>query len=123
MFCSFVLFILCIQNIESQTIYVCDQNITDGEPKGEISKLKIDLMKENFAYILVKFPSAIGCNKLQFKRYLQGNPNPVMPLDVDPSATWACFEMYLPDKGNYIFTVFDCNDVELGQAKLTVELK
>ena len=113
-FCTFILFILCIQNIKSQTIYVCDQNITDGEPKGEISKLKIDLMKENFAYILVKFPSAIGCNQLKFKRFLLGNPNPVMPLDVDPLATWACFEMYLPDKGNYVFTVFDCNDIELG---------
>src|SRR5205085_6540239 len=46
----------------------------------------IDPMKENFVYILVTFPGAYGCNQIKFKRFLLGNPNPVMSMDVDPSA-------------------------------------
>ncbi len=123
LFCSLILFILFAPEIKSQTIYICDQNITDGEPKGEVSKMKIDQMKENFAYILVKFPSAYGCNQIKFQRFLVGNPSPAMTMDVDPSATWACYEMSLIDQGEYRFKITDCNDVELGQAKLSVGLK
>lgn len=117
--CSMMLFIFSTPEIKSQTIHVCESTSTDGQPVGEKTTFKIDPMKDNLVYILVNFPGAYGCNQIKFKRFLLGNPNPVMSMDVDPSATWAVYEMYLPDKGEYTFTVYDCNDVEIGKTKIT----
>lgn len=117
--CSALLFNFSISALKSQTIHVCESTSTDGQLVGEKTKFKIDPMKENFVYILVNFPGAYGCNQIKFKRFLLGNPNPVSTMDVDPSAAWAVYEMYLPDQGEYTFTVYDCNDVEIGKTKIT----
>lgn len=122
-FCFFALFILFTSNLKSQTIYFCESNITDGEPKGEKSKFNYDLYKDNVIYILVKFPSAYGCNQIKFRREKLGEPGPVSWVDIDPSATWICYEMDMPQWGDYTLTVFDCNDAVIGKGSVTMVAK
>lgn len=105
----------------SQEIYVLEHSTSTGDVKDEIKTVTFDFMKENSVYILVKFPSSYGMNEIKFKRFVMGMPNPVMPMEVDPSATWCVYEMYIPQAGEYTFTVFDKNDTELGKAYLNVK--
>jgi hypothetical protein len=105
----------------SQTIHVCESTSTDGEPVGEKTSLSMDFMKENFVYILVNFSSAYGQDEIKFKRFVMGQPNPVMSMSVDPAAIWVVYEMYIPQAGEYTFTVFDKNDAELGKGYITIK--
>ncbi len=119
----FTALLLSVGNVFTQTIFVCESTTSTGEPVGETRELKMDFMKENFVYILVKFPSAYGQDEIKFKRFILGQPNPVMSMNVDPSSTWAVYEMYIPQAGDYTFTVFDKNDTELGKANITIKNK
>lgn len=111
------------QALKSQSIHVLESTTTTGEADGEKKSLSMDFMKENFVYILVKFPGAYGQDEIKFKRFVLGQPNPVMPVTVDPSATWIVYEMYIPQAGEYTFTVFDKNDSELGKGYITIKNK
>jgi len=55
--------------------------------------------------------------------FIAGRPNPVMLMDADPSASWVAYEMYITQAGDYTYTVFDKNDVELGKAYKTIKNK
>jgi len=44
-------------------------------------------------------------------------------MDADPSASWVAYEMYITQAGDYTYTVFDKNDVELGKAYKTIKKK
>jgi hypothetical protein len=120
LFSSVILLFNFVSKLNSQTIHVCETNTTTGEPVNEKKTLSMDFMKENFVYILVKFPSAYGQDEIKFKRFVMGQPNPVMPMSVDPSASWFVYEMYIPQAGDYTFTVFDKNDTELGKGYITI---
>ena len=109
--------------INSQTINVCESATTSGEPMDEKKTLSMDFMKENFVYILVKFPLAYGQDEIKFKRFVMGQPNPVMSMSVDPTSSWFVYEMYIPQAGDYTFTVFDKNDTELGKGYITINNK
>lgn len=120
----FVIAVLCFAlPVNSQSIYVLDSPTTTGEADNEKKSLSMDFMKENFVYILVKFTGAYGQDQIKFKRFVMGQPNPVMPMDTDPSASWVVYEMYIPQAGEYTFTVFDKNDLELGKAYITIKNK
>ncbi len=119
----FLIILFFSAGINSQTIYVCESNTTTGEPVGEKKSISMDFMKENFVYILVKFPSAYGQDEIKFKRFVMGQPNPVMSMNVDPAAEWAVYEMYIPQAGEYTFTVYDKNDTELGKGYITIKNK
>ncbi len=116
----FALVLVISKPVLSQEIYVLKNSTSTGEVKDEIKTVIFDFMKENSVYILVKFPSSYGMNEIKFKRFVMGMPNPVMSMEVDPSASWCVYEMYIPQAGDYTFTVFDKNDVELGKANLNV---
>lgn len=119
-----VIAVLCFtSSLRSQSIHVLDSPTSTGEADGEKKSLSMDFMKENFVYILVKFPGAYGQDQIKFKRFVLGQPNPVIPMDTDPSASWVVYEMYIPQAGDYTFTVFDKNDVELGKAYITIKNK
>ena len=122
-FSVFIILILFTPNLKSQTIYFCEANSTDGEPKGEKSKFSYDPYKDNVIYILVKFPSAYGCNQIKFRREKLGEPGPVSWVDIDPNAVWICYEMDMPQFGDYTLTVFDCNDAVIGKGSVTMVSK
>ncbi|NOS86258.1 MAG: hypothetical protein HOP31_14045 [Ignavibacteria bacterium] len=122
-FCTLILLFLFVSNLNSQTIHVCESTTETGEPIGEKSSIKMDFTKENFVYILVNFSSAYGQDEIKFKRFVMGQPNPVISMSVDPAATWVVYEMYIPQAGEYIFTVFDKNDVEQGKGYITIKNK
>lgn len=117
------LFIFSGGKLIGQTIHICDTFPADGVPKGENTKFSYDVYTDNFVYILVKFPQAYGCNQIAFRREKKGEPGPEMFEDIDPSYTWFCYEMYMPQAGDYTLSVKDCNGGLIGTAKVTMVCK
>ena len=109
--------------LKSQTIHFCESKSTDGEPVGENNKFKYDAYMDNVIYILVNFPSAYGCNQIKFRRENLSEPGPVSWVDIDPSATWVCFEMDMPQWGDYTLSVIGCNDEVIGKGTVTMVYK
>lgn len=118
MFAAF--FIFSGSSVKSQTIHICDSFPVDGVPKGENTKFSYDVYTDNFVYILVKFPQAYGCNQIAFRREKKGEPGPEMFEDIDPSYTWFCYEMHMPQAGDYTLSVKDCNGVLIGKTNVTM---
>lgn len=109
--------------LKSQTLYVLDSRSTDGEPRGESAVFSFDPGAENFVYMLIKFPSAYGCNQIKFRQEMVGEPGPVDWVSISPDATWHCHEMYIPSHGDYVLTVFDCNDNVLARTEIKMRRK
>lgn len=115
------LILVYTSGLQSQTLHISDASCMNGEEITGKSVIKVDMMKENFFYVRVEFPSPYGCNQIKLMTSLVGNPNPVGTKDIDPSATSFCFEVYILNPGDYILTLYDCNDVLLTKGTIKVE--
>jgi hypothetical protein len=121
-----LLAVICIifpGSLKSQTLHILESKSTDGEPVGEKSTfyMSSDPVKENFIYMLVKFPGAYGKSQILFRQDKVGEPGPVSWVDIDPSSTWYCYEMYIPQWGEYTLTVTDKDNNLIGEKKIIMK--
>jgi hypothetical protein len=123
---AFLLFIALILivahgSVKSQSLHILESRSTDGEAVGEKSTFQYNLSSDNFVYMLVKFPEAYGKSQILFRAVKVGEPGPVSWIDIDPSATWYCYEMYIPQWGEYKLTVSDIDNNLI--AEKTIKMK
>ena len=104
----------------SQEVYFCKNYCANGEPNGESSTFQYDVYIDNVIYILVKFPSAYGKNKIHFRHEKVGEPGPVAFVEIDPSSTWICYEMNIPQWGEYTITVTDADNNLIRKDKIVM---
>ncbi|NOS84092.1 MAG: hypothetical protein HOP31_03030 [Ignavibacteria bacterium] len=118
-----VILIAAPGSLKSQSLHILESKSTDGEPVGEKTTfyMSSDQYKENFVYMLVKFPGAYGKSQILFRAVKVGEPGPVSWVDIDPSATWYCYEMYIPQWGEYTLTVTDVDNNLIAETKITMK--
>lgn len=115
-----VIFSAITVSTHAQQVYFCKNSCMNGEPNGETSTFQYDVYIDNVIYILVKFPSAYGHNKIHFRHEKVGEPGPVAFVEIDPSATWICYEMNIPQWGEYTITVTDVDNNVIRKDKITM---
>jgi hypothetical protein len=116
-----VILIVAHSSVKSQSLHILESRSTDGEPVGEKSIFQYNSSRENFVYMLIKFPEAYGKSQILFRAVKVGEPGPVSWIDIDPSATWYCYEMYIPQWGEYKLTVADKDNNLI--AEKTIKMK
>jgi len=122
-FLLFIAVILIVSNgsVRGQSLHILESNSTDGNTVGEKSTFQYNLSKDNFVYMLVKFPEAYGKSQILFRAVKVGEPGPISWIDIDPSATWYCYEMYIPQWGEYKLTVTDKDNNLIGEKTITMK--
>lgn len=108
------------EKILSQEVYYCKNSCMNGEPSGVTSKFQYDIYIDNVIYIFVKFPGAYGQNKIHFRHKKTGEPGPVAFVEIDPSSTWICYEMNIPQWGEYEITVTDADNNLIHKGSITM---
>lgn len=114
------MFLALTSSSNGQEVYFSKQSCMNGEAVDASTKLPYDLYKDNMIFILVKFPSAYGQSRIHFRHKKIGEPGPVAYIDVDPASTWICYEMNVPQWGEYTITITDKDNNLINESNITI---
>lgn len=116
-----VLAFTATESTNAQEVYFSKYSCMNGEAGDGSTAFNYDLYKDNMVFILVKFPSAYGQNRIHFRHKKVGEPGPVAYVDVDPASTWVCYEMNIPQWGEYTITITDADGQLINEQKITIK--
>lgn len=121
------LFVLFIHPLSAQTLYFCEGVDANGLPINYSTLFKID-KGGGYFYFLVRLPSAVNCESMEFRIFRKDNyANTTFDTSIftetERGWTWFWKKVTFYDTGKFHIEVIDCSGHYVTSAVVTIEYR